>query len=182
MNFEVLLLVCVALKRIFKTMKKNATEKHLVVPAKLETLLFTDIRSLIESSRQRVATAVNMELNLLYWSVGKRINDEILGDERAKNGKQIVASLARQLTAEFGKGWSERLLVYCVQFAQKFPSKKISHTLCAELNRSQIRLVLPIDNSLKRDFYIEMCKAERWSVRTLRERLQNVFPYANAYG
>jgi predicted nuclease of restriction endonuclease-like (RecB) superfamily len=140
----------------------------------LEPALLTDIRGLVESSRQRVAVGVNAELSLLYWSVGKRINDEILGNERAEYGKQIVVSLARQLTSEYGKGWSERQLIYCRQFAQSFPDQQIPHTLCAELSWSQIRLVLPIEDPLKRDFYIEMCKQERWSVRLLRERMDSM--------
>ena len=135
------------------------------------TPLLSDIRGLIESSRQRVAVGVNAELSFLYWSVGKRINEEILGEERAEYGKQIVYTLCNQLTAEFGQGWGERQLWYCVKFAQAFPSKAILHTLCSELSWSHIRLLLPVDDPLKRDFYIEMCKLERWSVRTLQGRI-----------
>jgi len=133
--------------------------------------LLSDIRALIESSRQRVAVGVNAELSFLYWSVGKRINEEILGNERAEYGKQVLASLALQLTGEYGKGWSEQQLKQCVWFAKVYPEKQIGYTLCNQLNWSHIRLILPVADPLKRDFYIEMCKVERWSVRTLRERI-----------
>ncbi|GHU04266.1 DUF1016 domain-containing protein [Betaproteobacteria bacterium] len=136
--------------------------------------LLTDIRGLIESSRQRVAVGVNAELSLLYWNVGKRINDEILGNERAEYGKQIVVSLARQLTAEYGKGWSKEQLKQCLWFAGAFPQKEIGYTLCNQLSWSQIRLVISIEDPLKRDFYIEMCKQERWSVRLLRGRMDSM--------
>jgi len=135
------------------------------------TLLLSDIRALIESSRERVAVGVNAELSLLYWSVGERINREILGNERAEYGQQIVASLARQLTVEYGAGWSTQQLKQCVWFAKMYPDNRIGYTLCNQLSWSQIRLILPIADPLKRDFYIEMCKNERWSVRVLNERI-----------
>lgn len=100
--------------------------------------LLTDIRMLVESSRQRVAIGVNTELSMLYWNVGKRINDEILGNARAEYGKQIVVSLARQLTAEFGRGWSEQHLRHCVKFAAEFTPPKILSTLWRELSWSHI--------------------------------------------
>jgi predicted nuclease of restriction endonuclease-like (RecB) superfamily len=131
----------------------------------------SDIRELIDTSRQRVAVGVNTELSLLYWNVGKRINDEILGNARADYGKQIVASLARQLTEDYGKGWSLQQLKQCVWFAKTYPEKQIGYTLCNQLSWSHIRLTLPMTDPLKRDFYIEMCKHERWSVRTLDERI-----------
>jgi len=137
-------------------------------------LLLSDIRSLIETSRQRVAIGVNAELSFLYWSVGKRINEEILGNERAEYGKQILSTLCNQLTAEFGRGWSREQLKQCVWFAKTYPEEQISYTLCNQLSWSHIRLILPISDNLKRDFYIEMCKIEHWSVRVLRERIDKM--------
>jgi hypothetical protein len=144
------------------------------LPASPESALLTDIRGLVESSHQRVAVGVNAELSLLYWSVGKRINDEILGNERAEYGKQIVVSLARQLTTEYGKGWSEQHLRHCAKFAYVFPSQEILSTLWRELSWSHIKELLYFEGPLKRDFYIEMCKQERWSVRLLRERMDSM--------
>ncbi len=66
----------------------------------------------------------------LYWHIGDRINSEILKDKRAEYGKQIIVSLSRQLTKEYGKGWSERQLRYCIRFAEIFSDKKILHTVC----------------------------------------------------
>ena len=79
--------------------------------------LFNDIRELIDNSRQRFVVAVNAELTLLYWNIGKKINDHILGNERAEYGKQIVASLARQLTEEYGKGWGEQQIRHSLRSA-----------------------------------------------------------------
>lgn len=98
--------------------------------------LLPDLRQLIDAARQRVAVTVNAELSLLYWRIGRRINIEILGGERAEYGKQIVCTVARLLAAEYGKGWSERQVRYCLRIAEVFPDENILHTLCAELNWS----------------------------------------------
>lgn len=135
------------------------------------TPLLIEIRQLIADARTRVAVTVNAELTLLYWQIGKRINAEILQGQRAEYGKQIVATLARQLTDEYGKGWGARQLHDCLRIAEVFPEEKILHTLCAQLSWSHLRLLVGIDDPLKRDFYIEMGRQEHWSVRQLQERI-----------
>lgn len=136
--------------------------------------LLADLRQLIDTARQRVAVAVNAELTLLYWQVGRRINIEVLGGERAEYGKQIVSTVALQLSAEYGKGWSERQLRYCLRVSELFPDEKILHTLCSELSWSHLRQLIYLDDPLKRDFYIEVCRLEHWSVRQLQERIQSL--------
>lgn len=135
------------------------------------TPLLIEIRQLIADARSRVAVTVNAELTLLYWQIGKRINAEILQGQRAEYGKQVVATLARQLTDEYGKGWGSRQLRDCLRIAEIFPDEKIVHTLCAQLSWSHLRLLVVITDPLKRDFYIEMGRQERWSVRQLQERM-----------
>lgn len=76
--------------------------------------LTSEIKQLIEQSRRNVATLVNSEITLLHWSVGKRIKDEILNNNRAEHDNQIVATLSNLLTAEYGSGWSKRQLFYCI--------------------------------------------------------------------
>lgn len=80
--------------------------------------LVSEIKLLIEKSKQEIAIAVNATITILYWQVGKRINDEILKDKRAEYGKQIVTTLSTQLTAEYGTGWSEKHLRHCLRFAE----------------------------------------------------------------
>ena len=118
-------------------------------------------KDLIEKSRQQVAVVVNSEITLLYWNIGQRINTEILKNKRAEYGQQIVKELSTQLTEEYGRGWGQRHLFYCVKFTEVFPEKNILHTLCAKLSWSHIRLVLSMDDPLKREFYLEMCKLEK---------------------
>lgn len=146
----------------------------MTIPENFNNSLLLDLRQLIDSARQRVAVAVNAELSLLYWQIGRRINADVLQGQRAEYGQQIVVSVARQLTAEYGKGWSERQLRYCLRVADIFPDEKILHTLCSQLSWSHLRQLIFIDEPLKRDFYIEICRLEHWSVRQLQERIQSM--------
>ena len=102
------------------------------------TPLLADVRQLIDSARQRVASTVNAELTQLYWQIGSRVNAELLKGQRAEYGKQVVVELAQQLTTEFGKGWSERQLRYCLRIAEVFPDAQILHTLCSQLSWSHL--------------------------------------------
>ncbi|HGO5856758.1 TPA: YhcG family protein [Mannheimia haemolytica] len=130
-----------------------------------------EISQLIQSSKQRMTVAVNAELTLLYWHIGKRINDYILQGERAEYGQEVVKNLAQSLTEQFGKGWSKRHLNYTMQFAATFPNLEIVHTLCAQLSWSHFKLIIAIDEPIKREFYATMATQERWSVRTLDDRI-----------
>jgi len=133
--------------------------------------LLKDLRELIEAARQDVARQVNSALVLLYWRVGKRIRQDILKEKSAEYGEDIVATLSRELTKEFGPGFTARNLANMVRFAEVFPDEEILHTLCAKLSWSHFRLIIYLDDDLKRDFYAEICRIERWSVRTLRQKI-----------
>ena len=88
--------------------------------------LVEDLRQIINQSRSRVAANVNAELTLMYWHIGERINREVLDNQRAEYGKQIVASVARQLQKEYGsKGFDEKSIRRMMQFAQEFPKEQI---------------------------------------------------------
>lgn len=136
--------------------------------------LVSEIKTIIEQSKQQLAVAVNATISMLYWQIGNRINTEILKNQRAEYGKEIIVSLSKQLELEYGKGWGKRQLHHCVRFAETFPEYEIVHTLCTQLSWSHLRLIFPMEENLKRTFYIEMCKLEKWSVRTLQERIQSM--------
>ena len=86
--------------------------------------LANDIKSLIEQSKQQVVLAVNATMSMLYWQIGKRINDEISKDRSETYGKQIVATLWRQLENDYGTAFSEKNLRRMMQFAEVFPDEK----------------------------------------------------------
>lgn len=136
--------------------------------------LFAEIRQLIDAAKQRAAVAVNAELSLLYWHVGKRIQTEVLNSQRAEYGRQIITSLSQRLTQTYGKGWGEKQLRHCLRVAETFPDEQIVYTLCREFSWSHLRILAYVDDSLKREFYIEFGKLERWSVRQLQERINSM--------
>lgn len=136
--------------------------------------LIGDVRRLIDTARGRAASAVNSELTLLYWQVGRRISREVLEGERAEYGKQIVPSLSRRLTAEYGRGWSEQQLRHCLRLAEAFADEEILYAVRRELSWTHIRTLIYLDDPLKRDFYVEMTRLEGWSSRQLRERIDSM--------
>lgn len=140
----------------------------------MPTALLGDIKALIEEGRRQAAATVNMGLTLLYWRIGQRIHAEILQGERAAYGEQIVATLSRQLVAEYGRGYTEKNLRRMIQFAQAFLDENIVATLSRQLSWSHFRELLPLNKPFQRDFYAEMCRLEGWSTRTLHERIDSL--------
>ncbi len=108
---------------------------------------------------------------LLYWSVGDRIRREVLKEKRGTYGEQIVSTVSAQLAAEYGRGFGRRNLFRMIRFSEAFSDRQIVQTLSAQLGWSHFTEIIPLDDALKRDFYAEMCRLERWSVRTLRAKI-----------
>jgi predicted nuclease of restriction endonuclease-like (RecB) superfamily len=136
--------------------------------------LLADVRTLIEAARQQVAQVVNASLVTLYWNVGKRIRQDVLREERAAYGEQIVSALSTQLTAEYGRGFNRRSLFRMIRFAEVFPDEKIVSALRTQLTWTHFRELIAIDDPLKREFYAEMCRAERWTTRTLQDQIKRL--------
>lgn len=134
-------------------------------------LLLTDLRQLIDEARAHVAQAANSTLTMLYWQVGERIRDEVLNQARAEYGAQIVATLSQQLVPLYGRGFTRSALARMIKFAELFPDRPIVATLSQQLGWSHFVALLPLKQPLERDYYAQMCRIERWSVRTLRERI-----------
>lgn len=107
----------------------------------------------------------------MYWQIGRRIREDVLGNERAEYGKQIVDALSRQLTEEFGRGVSRANLFHMVRFAEVFPDEQIVNALRSQLSWTHFRELLSIEDGMKRKFYAEMCRIERWSTRTLSHKI-----------
>jgi predicted nuclease of restriction endonuclease-like (RecB) superfamily len=133
--------------------------------------LLTDLRQLIAEARQDVARQVNSALVLLYWRVGTRIRQDVLKQKRAEYGEQIVSAVGRELTVEFGRGFSEKSLWHMIRFAEVFRDEKIVSALRRELSWTHLKQIIYLDDPLKRDFYAEMCRIERWSTRTLEKKI-----------
>jgi predicted nuclease of restriction endonuclease-like (RecB) superfamily len=158
--------------------RKKVVRKASSAEPALETLvdpgLMGDIRSLIDSSRSKVAQVVNSAMVITYWGVGDRIRREVVGDERAEYGKRLVAQLAKDLTMEYGPGFSRSNLFNMLRFAEIFPDFQIVQTLSGQLSWSHLNQLVYVTDPLAREFYARMAVTERWSARTLRQKIQGM--------
>ena len=136
--------------------------------------LLQSIVSLIDSARNKIALTVNSELTLLYWNIGKQINEDILKNNRADYGKNIVLELSKGLTSKFGAGFSKRNIHNFIKFSELYPDVKIVQTLSAQLSWSHICSLIYIKEEIKREFYTQISIHERWSVRTLQNRIESL--------
>jgi predicted nuclease of restriction endonuclease-like (RecB) superfamily len=136
-----------------------------------EAALLTDLRTLVRSARQRLAASVNATYTLLCWQLGRRLLRDSLQEGRAAYGKQILATVSQELAAEFGAGFNYTSLTRMARFAEWMTNEEILATLSQTLSWSHFVELLPIKDPLARDFYAEMCRIERWDVRTLRKKI-----------
>jgi predicted nuclease of restriction endonuclease-like (RecB) superfamily len=136
--------------------------------------LIGDIRRLIETARHNVAVTVNAGLTILYWQIGDRIRQDVLKEKRAGYGEEIISTLSIQLVKEFGNGFSRPNLFRMVRFAEVFPGGKIVSTLSRQLSWSHFVEIISLKGDIQRDFYAEMCRIERWSVRILRKKINGM--------
>jgi len=91
----------------------------MVQPENYNPVLFDDVCGIIEGTRLRIATTVNAEVCMMNWMVGKRIKEDVLYNERAEYGKEIVKNLSVKLTERYGKGWGYEKLKHCVRSAYR---------------------------------------------------------------
>ncbi|MBE7629570.1 PDDEXK nuclease domain-containing protein [Tenacibaculum piscium] len=133
--------------------------------------LINSVRLLIQNAQKNAVRAINQERVLLYWNIGKHIvEEEQNGKERANYGSYLIKTLAKELTKDFGSGFSFRQLNFCRQFYSTFP---IVNALRSQLNWTQYRLLLPIENKDKRSYYIEESCKNNWSARQLERQINS---------
>lgn len=139
--------------------------------AKDEEQLYNDLCGIIDDVRGRIATYVNTGVCLTNWYVGKRIKEDVLYNQRADYGKQILKNIAKQLISKYGSGWGYEKLKHCVRSAYLFSEDEIRYATSTQLNWTHLRILMAVSDNLARQFYMEMCNIERWSTRTLEEKI-----------
>ncbi|WP_160137577.1 YhcG family protein [Chryseobacterium sp. c4a] len=136
--------------------------------------LIIDLKELVDKTRSQVAVQVNSAMVILYWKLGQRINEDVLGNKRAEYGKEIILHISQQLTVEFGSSFSEKNIRKMMQFASVFDDFEIVASAMRQLSWTHFLLLIPITQDTKRNFYLEVCKIENWSVRTLKEKINSL--------
>lgn len=129
------------------------------------------VKQIISSAQTNAVRAVNQERVLMYWQIGRHIvEEEQHGKERADYGASLIKNLAEELEKDFGSGFSVRQLETCRQFYSIFPK---THALRAQLNWTQYKLLLRIDDEDKRTYYIEETCNNNWSSRQLDRQINS---------
>ncbi len=136
--------------------------------------LLQEVTRLIEESRSDIAVSINMSLTVLYWKIGTSIRNDILQQNRAEYGEEIVSTLSRQLEGAYGRGFSGKNLRHMIRFAEVFEDREKVSTLWRQLSWSHIKILMYMKDPLQIDFYSRMCLLESWSVRTLRNRVDSM--------
>lgn len=133
---------------------KNAEERSSIK-------LVDDISNLIEEAKSHVAREYNTAHLLLNWMIGTRINNEVLQLKRAEYGEQVVAEISNVLSSRYGSGYGRASLFRMIKFSKLFRKKEIISTLSRQLSWSHFILICGIEEEIKRDFYIQICRVQR---------------------
>ena len=134
-----------------------------------------EIKKILKNARQKAYTAVNSAMVEAYWEIGRRIvEEEQNGKERAEYGKEILQNLSKELTEEFGKGYSYRTLREIRQFYLMFSDFEKWRTVSAKLTWSHFQKVLRVSDEKARIFYLTEAAENMWSVRTLDRNISTL--------
>ena len=135
-----------------------------------------EIKKILKNARQKAYIAVNSAMVEAYWEIGRRIvEEEQNGKERAEYGKEILQNLSKELTEEFGKGYSYRTLREIRQFYLMFSDFEKWRTVSAKLTWSHFQKVLRVSNEKARIFYLTEASENMWSVRTLDRNISTLY-------
>lgn len=149
--------------------KKNFADKNQIS----DEDLFAELSLLIEQSRNQVAMYANSTLTVLFWQVGKRINEEILQNQRAEYGKQILQILSAKLENRYGRNFTEKNVRRMIQFFEIFPDFQIVVTLSRQLSWSHFLVLIPLKSEEAKQFYAKLVVNKTLGVRDLRKRIAN---------
>lgn len=142
-----------------------------ILPNLAEETLYSDVCQIIDGTRGRIATFLNTEVCMTNWYIGKRIKEDVLFNQRAEYGKQVVKNLSLKLIERYGAGWSEKKLRHCIRSAETFSEQDIVSSTQRQLTWTHLKSLMYIKDPLERQFYAQMCGMEHWDTRTLDEKI-----------
>lgn len=134
--------------------------------------LIQDVVQILQLARQKAYSAVNSEMVIAYWKMGRRIvQEEQRGEQKAAYGEAILKTLSIALTAELGKGFSYANIRNFRQFYLTYPDETICYAVCSKLSWSHNRLIMRIESPKVRTYYLKECADQMWSTRTLERNI-----------
>ena len=152
--------------------KKRLKNVSIEVVDSVDSELYGNVRSIIAKARATVYVTANAAMVDAYWNVGREIVEKQGGKSKAKYGDGLIRRLAVQLTTEFGTGYSVGNLFNMRQFYLAFPK---FYTVCRELSWSHYRVLMRVENSDARQYYLEECVKSGWSVRILQRQIASLY-------
>lgn len=138
----------------------------------MDLQFYNHIKEILEQARNQVYAAANSAMVKAYWSIGKSIVEQQGGETRAEYGAQLLGVLSKQMTNDFGKGFTVTNLKYMRQFYLTFPN---GHALRDELSWTHYRLLMKVENENARQFYLDECVKAAWSTRQLDRQVNSFF-------
>jgi len=138
---------------------------------KINNILFQEVSQIIEEGKKQVVAQVNTTLTLVYWQVGFRINADILNNERATYGKEIVSQLAKALSEKYGRSFGVSNLRRMMQFAAVFADFQIVAPVARQLSWSHFIELIPLKEAARK-YYVMKAAEETWSRNELRRQIE----------
>jgi len=138
----------------------------------MEQKFYDEIKNILITARNKVYQTANFAMVEAYWNIGKSIIEEQGGNEKAEYGTGLLKELSKQMTQDFGKGFTVANLKNMRQFYLTFPN---GYALRSELSWTHYRLLMRIENENARNFYIEETIKSNWSTRQLERQITTLF-------
>ena len=136
---------------------------------KKDEQFYTEIRQIIETARTNAIRSVDFSRVQMYWLLGKRIfEEEQQGKDRADYGAYLIRNLAEELTPLYGSGFSVRQLEQSRRFYRMYP---IANALRSQLNWTQYRLLIQIEDPCKREYYELESVNNAWTARETERQI-----------
>ena len=142
--------------------------------------ILTDMRGIIETARESAYQAVNVALVKRNWLLGRRIAEEELnGGSRAEYGLEIIKTLSKELTDEYGKGFAKTNLYSFYSFYKAFPDifQTASGKSLPLLSWSHYQTLLRVKDDTARAWSAKEAADQTWAVRTLQRNIDSQYYY-----
>lgn len=137
---------------------------------------YNDIKSILTEARNKSYAVINSMMVETYWHIGKRIvEEEQQGSDRATYGEKLLENLSKELSTEFGKGFSYANLRNFRQFYLTYPDPEICYALRSNLTWTHHRIIMRVENPDARDFYLRECAEQNWSSRVLERNIHTFY-------
>lgn len=139
-----------------------------------ERQFYEDVRLILKNAKEQAYNNASAIMTEAYWNVGARIvEQEQRGQKKAKYGTYLIKNLSKELSDEFGTGFSIANLKNCRQFYLTFPKNSYGFTMSRKVPWSHLRNIMRIANEEERNFYLNEVVSENWSVRTLERNIKS---------